>query len=180
MGIAATASEWGSTPAERARSFACDALLASYDRELHRAVGVAAPPAAVFAWLCQLRVAPYSYDWLDNWGRRSPRERSPELEELAVGQRFMTIFRLESFEPERQITLLHRSRVFGIVAVTYALEPAPGGSRLVVKLRVKDPAPPVGWITGPLLPFGDLVMMRKQLHTLRDLAERDAQRAAHA
>jgi len=180
MGIAATANEWGSTPAERARSFPCDAVAGSFDRELYRAVDVAAPPPAVFAWLCQLRVAPYSYDWIDNWGRRSPRELSPRLQELAVGQRFMTIFRLESFAPDQHITLVHHGAVFGTVAVTYALEPAPGGSRLVVKLRVKDPPAPLGWITGALLPYGDLVMMRKQLHTLRDLAEREAQRAAHA
>jgi hypothetical protein len=72
----------------------------------------------VFSWLCQLRVAPYSYDLLDNIGRRSPRERNPELVRLEVGQRFMTVFALQSFVNGEQITL----RSTG-VAVTYRVQP---------------------------------------------------------
>lgn len=52
----------GSTPAERAGSFACDRWLPAGDDALFRAVGVAAPAAVLFRWLCQLRLAPYSYD----------------------------------------------------------------------------------------------------------------------
>ena len=84
------ASEWGSTAKERAMTLPCDHLLPDAKQVVHRAVDVDAPPEAVFRWLCQLKVAPYSYDLIDNLGRRSPRELTPGAEELREGQRFMS------------------------------------------------------------------------------------------
>ena len=46
---------------------------------------VDAPHATVFRWLTQLKVAPYSYDLLDNLGRPSAREIIPELQHLHPG-----------------------------------------------------------------------------------------------
>ena len=133
-----------------------------------------APAALVFRWLCQMRVAPYSYDWIDNLGRRSPRHLIPGLDELEVGQR-MAIFRVVSFEAGRSITLDSNTRLFGRVACTYRVDPVDGGrSRLVVKLMCAAPSGLYGWVARRLLPAGDLVMMRKQLRTLKALAERDA------
>jgi hypothetical protein len=40
----------------------------------------------------------------DNLGRRSPRELTPGLDQLQVGQRIMTIFHLASFEPDRHLS----------------------------------------------------------------------------
>jgi hypothetical protein len=164
--------EWGSTADERARSFPCDSLLADADHALYRAVDVDAEPAMLFRWLCQLRVAPYSYDLLDNGGRRSPQTLTPGLDELAPGQRVMTIFRLVEFEQGRSITVWSQGRVFGRVAGTYVAAPAAGGgSRLLVKLLVAYPAPG-GALMRLILPPGDLVMMRRQLLNLKALAER--------
>ncbi len=163
---------WGSTAAERALPQPCDDLIPAPDDVAFRAVGVAAPPATVFRWLCQLRVAPYSYDLVDNVGRRSPRTLTPGLDDLAVGQRVMTIFTLASFEPDRHITVVMRdSRVFGDVAVTYAVLPHGEGSRLLAKIVVRHRRGLTGALLRPLLLPGDLVMMRKQLLTLRRLAE---------
>jgi hypothetical protein len=167
---------WGSLPAERLASYPCDALLAEPDDVLFRAVDVAATPAVVFRWLCQLKIAPYSYDWIDNWGRRSPRRLTEGVERLAVGQAFMRIFTLAGYHTDRHLTLSMTDpaagRRFGRVALTYAVAPAgEGRSRLVVKLLVKRPDRfPGAWLA-PLLPAGDLVMMRKQLLTLKHLAE---------
>jgi hypothetical protein len=173
--VTSAARTWGSTEEERAAAYPCDCWLEEADEHLWRAIDVAAPPAVVFRWLCQLRAAPYSYDWIDNLGRRSPRELTPGLDELAEGQRIMTIFRLVEFARDRHITLLleRGKRAFGELAMTYAVEPAPGGSRLVAKLVIKRPRG-LGRVLSPLLPAGDLIMMKKQLRTLKKLAERDA------
>src|SRR5260221_260239 len=77
---------WGSTAEERRATFACDRHLPRHDDALFRAVTVAAPAALLFRWLGQLRVAPYSYDWIDNFGRRSPRQLTAGLDDLRVGQ----------------------------------------------------------------------------------------------
>ena len=89
----------------------------------------------------------------------------------------MRIFRLAAFEPGRHLTLVLYDavsrRFFGEIAVTYRVAPAAGGSRLVVKLCIRRPGG-TSRLLSPLLHAGDLVMMRKQLLTLKALAERDA------
>ena len=168
-----TVREWGSTAIERDQSFPCDRLVERPDDVLFRAVDVAAGAPTVFRWLCQLRVAPYSYDMIDNWGRRSPRTLTPGLERLEAGQEFMTIFRLVGFEQDRSLTLLHSGRVFGRVAVTYRTDPVDSGrTRLVAKLlTARERGQPLGRLTGFLLAPGDLVMMRRQLLNLKRLSE---------
>ncbi len=171
---------WGSTPAERAELFPCDGLLAHAPMQLYRAVDVAAPRALVFRWLCQLRAAPYSYDLIDNLARRSPQTLTPGLERLDRGQRFMTIFRLVEFEPERSLTVRSSGSVFGEVVVTYRVrDDGDEGSRLVAKLLVAPPAGPLGSLPArALLAAGDLVMMRRQLLNIAQLAARDARELA--
>jgi hypothetical protein len=171
---------WGTTPADRAASFACDRHLDEATSEWHRAVDVDAPVATTFRWLCQLRVAPYSYDLLDNFGRRSPRKLTPGLDELEVGQKAMMFYEIVEFERDRHITAAFRRFpwMFGRRVVTYAVEPRDGGSRIVAKVRHVPPKGPYGrFVIGPGLPRIDLIMMRKQLRTLKKLAERDARAA---
>jgi len=179
MGWQASVAQWGSTEEERDRSFPCDRLIAAPQLTLFRAVDVAAPRAVTFRWLCQLRAAPYSYDRLDNFGRRSPQELTPGLELLEPGQRVQTIFRLIEFEAGRSLTMLHRGRLFGRVACTYLADGLDERrSRIVVKVVVSHQ--PRG-LLGPLLrltlPPGDLLMMRRQLLNLKRLAERTADAA---
>ncbi len=97
---------WGSAPAERVLPFPCDSYLPEADQAYFRAVDVRTSAATLFRWLCQLKVAPYSYDWIDNAGRRSPRELIPGLEQLAPGQQVMTIFELVAFGQDRHLTLV--------------------------------------------------------------------------
>jgi hypothetical protein len=143
------------------------------DMVLHRAVDVAAPAGRTFRWVCQLRVAPYSYDLIDNRGRASPRELTPGLDRLEVGQRVATIFTLVDFTPGEHLTLrlteTRGRRLFGDVVVTYLAVPTgPETSRLLARVRVSG----LGPVRRRALAYGDLLMMRKQLHTLADLAAR--------
>lgn len=170
---------WGATGAERAARYPCDDLDFPHDEAYYRAVRIDAPPDLVFRWLCQLRVAPYSYDWLDNFGRRSPPHLTPGLEALAPGQRVMIIFRIVSFAAGRSLTVRLVSRlgrfVMGDFAGSYAIEPAAGGGcRLIAKILVRYPGGTYGRLLRALMPFADLIMFRKQLLTLRRYAERDA------
>ena len=165
---------WGATDAERSAGYGCDAALPGETVALTRAVTVDAPPETTFRWLCQLKVAPYSYDWVDNRGRRSPRTLTPGAEELAVGQRFALVFTIASFEPGRAITARmtpKAERAFGPCAFGYTVAPdGPGRSRLVGRVAVPraHDLPGRAWLLA--LAWGDLVMMRKQLRTLAQLS----------
>jgi hypothetical protein len=64
-------------------------------------------------------------------------------------------------------------RLFGDIIVTYLVRDlGPARSRLVAKLHMPAPRGPLERLTRPLLAGGDLVMMRRQLITLAELAER--------
>jgi len=162
--------------------FPCDRLLPDADAAYFRAIDVDASASTTFRWLCQLRVAPYSYDWIDNLGRRSPRELTHGLEELEVGQQVMSIFNLVDFAQDAHLTLLTRpgrGELFGRFACSYTVVTrAVDCSRIVVKLQVVFPRGPHAAVLRRLLPWGDLVMMRKQLRTLKFLAEAQARREA--
>lgn len=164
---------WGETEAERATQYPCDALIGDPHQSAFRAIDVAAPAPLVWRWLCQLRVAPYSYDWIDNWGRRSPRELTASLDDLEVGQNALSFFEIARFERDRSITLHAKKSVFGELAVSYCVVPtAEGRSRITVKLLARY-SRRVAWLVRHVPPIGDLVMARKQLRTLKKLAERD-------
>jgi hypothetical protein len=170
---------WGTTAEERLLTFPCDQLIAHPDATLYRGVSVEASAATVFRWLCQLRVAPYSYDWIDNGGKQSPQKLTPGLEEVAVGQTAMRIFDIIAVEKGRHLTLrLKRgsdaSRMSGDVVVSYAVL-AEGNAaercRLLAKLIVEYPSGVYGKVVRRVLPWGDLIMMRRQLLNLKRLAE---------
>jgi hypothetical protein len=167
---------WGAREEEIRRAYPCDGLLGEPGEHWFRAVTVAADRATVFRWLCQLKVAPYSYDLLDNSGRRSPRQLTPGAEHLETGQRVMTIFRLADFAADEHLTLLlddpKGQRLFGDFAVTYAVtEGEPGRTRLLAKLVVSGEEGLLRRLRRGVLAWGDLFMMRRQLLTLQKLAE---------
>ena len=173
------ARNWGATEAECAAAYPCDGLGMRPDDVFFRAVEIAAPAPLVFRWLCQLRVAPYSYDWLDNFGRRSPTHLTPGLERLVVGQSMMHIFRLHGFVPGESMTVALKGAVpkwiMGDFAGSYRIFPSAGaGVRLVAKVLVAYPRGLYGTLLRRRMPAVDLFMFRKQLETLKVYIERDA------
>jgi hypothetical protein len=173
LSMGATVRCWGTQREERGRPFPCDAQLPDATEAYFRGVTVRAEAHTVFRWLCQLRAAPYSYDWIDNFGRRSPRTLTSGLERLAVGQSVMRIFDLVAFETDRHLTLrLRRPRVFPPLAVSYVVEPiAAAECRLLVKLVVRRRPGLRDTIVTALAPWLDWIMMRRQLLNLKQLAE---------
>ncbi len=164
---------WGTTLEEQRLSYPCDEVVPNANECWWRGVDVEAAPEAVFPWLCQMRVAPYSYDWIDNFGRQSPRFLTPELQQLEVGQTFMQIFELASFEAGHHVTIrLPESGRFPPSAISYVVEAAaPGHARLRVKLALHLGPGVLGRAVALVGPGLDLFMMRRQLLNLKTLAE---------
>jgi hypothetical protein len=178
--MASISETWGTELQERRLSFPCDDIFSKPDAVLYRGVTINASPKILFRWLCQLRAAPYSYDWIDNGGRQSPPKLTPGLESLSIGQDVMRIFDLTVFEKDRHLTIRLKpasaaSKTFGDVGVSYVIVPLDHRStmrcRLLVKLIAKYPPGLYGKIMQVLLPWGDLIMMRRQLFNLKELAE---------
>src|SRR6266545_1491263 len=96
---------WGTEAEERRLAFPCDRCIARPDAAMYRGITIQASREMVFRWLCQMRVAPYSYDWIDNSGRQSPRTLTAGLDQLAIGQDVMKIFELVDFVRDQHLTM---------------------------------------------------------------------------
>ncbi|WP_210443426.1 hypothetical protein [Nocardioides sp. SYSU D00065] len=161
---------WGVTDEETRQRYGCDELVARPSLEAWRGVTVHTGPDAVWARLRQLRLGPYSYDLIDNLGRRSPRELR-DLPEPMVGDPFTHALgrargRVLAVRPGHELT----ATIMG-AHLSYAVVPGASGTRLLLKVVAEGPL----WLVQALC-LGDLVMARKQLLTLKALAERDADR----
>jgi hypothetical protein len=157
---------WGTTAAERASDFACDSFVPDPAMSAWRAVSISAPIEHVWSWLIQVRLAPYSYDWIDNLGRRSP-SGLRGLDDPSSGDPFTAV----GGRPTGEVLAVEHgvhltARIMGAV-MTYRLTPVDGQTtRLVLKIVA---SPPRGLRTG--LCLGDLVMARRQLLRFKALAE---------
>lgn len=158
---------WGVTAAEIRRRFPCDELIPDPGFEAWRGVTVEATPEDVWPWVVQIRLAPYSYDWIDNLGRRSPQQLRG-LRDPVVGERFTTALggrpagRILAVSAGEHFT----AQIMGTV-MSYVLVPEGARTRLLLKLVARE-----RHLLTPLLSLGDLIMARRQLLNLVRLAER--------
>ncbi len=157
---------WGVTEPEVTRRYPCDELVPAPVLQAWRGVTVRAEPENVWRWVAQIRLAPYSYDWIDNLGRPSPRQLRP-LPEPAPGEHFTTALggrhfgRVVAVVPGEQLT----GRIMGAV-MSYVLVRQDLATRLLLKIVLAQ-----GRLVAPFLAMGDLVMARRQLPNLARLAE---------
>src|SRR6266540_583793 len=144
---------WGVSDAEVARPYPCDEFVTVSAIQVWRGVTVDAPIESLWPWVAQVRIAPYSYDWIDNLGRRSP-NTLVGLPEPVVGEPFTTaagrkVGRIVSVTPGAQLT----GKIIGAY-MSYILVPAGTGStRLILKAAIDTSR----WVA-PVLSLGDLVM----------------------
>jgi hypothetical protein len=158
---------WGVSEAETSRSYPCDDFVAAPTMQAWRGVRIEAPAEAIWPWVAQVRLAPYSYDWIDNRGRRSPRHLAG-LPEPAVGDKFTTVGgrelgRIVSVDLGKQLT----GTIMGAF-MSYVLVPQDHDvTRLLLKVVMRT----TRWAALGLS-VGDLIMARRQLLNFKHLAER--------
>ena len=118
---------WGVSEDEAGRRYPCDDLVSAPGLRTWRGVHVTATARSVWPWVAQVRLAPDSYDWIDNLGRRSPRELAG-LPEPRAGEPFTRVGgrplgRIISVEPGQQLTAV----ILGAY-MSYVLVPQADGS----------------------------------------------------
>ena len=164
---------WGATDAEVAGDVVGDDLCPDARLVATRCITLPAPPADVFPWLRQMgfkRAGWYSYDWIDNLGRRSARTIRSEWQGVTAGDPIPggpINFEAVVVDPPQAFVI--RIRPGGRIAfvLAYELRDDPAGTRLVTRVRARVDLPGGRLIEKLLLGPGDGIMVRRQLLNLR-------------
>ena len=172
---------WGSTADEIASTVAGDSICPSATLVATRSITIAVPPKDVFPWIRQMGMGKagwYSYDWLDNFGRKSATVIKPEWQDVTAGSRVPggpVKFEAAIVEPSHAFVLRINfksklgKRLCGTLA--YELREDPAGTRLVTRLRTHINIPGGKLVENLFLGPGDGIMVRKQLMNLAKRAE---------
>ncbi len=172
---------------ERANPLPGDELIPDPIASLTHAITILRPPSLVWPWLVQMgagnRGGWYSYDLVDNRGRRSAQHLVPELQAISVGALFPAVpgatdgFHVLGFEEARYLILGWRPAPGAAPVMTWAfvLEGLVAGcTRLAVRARGARGYPFYGLppaIGLPLVRFGHAIMQRRQLLGIASRAE---------
>jgi len=158
---------WGVTTSETSRSYPCDEFVSNPVLQAWRGITVRSESEHVWSWVKQIQLAPYSYDWIDNLGRRSPQQLRATPDPVP-GDPFMRglggipFGRVIAVTPGEHLT----GRILG-ATMSYVLVPVGPFTRLLLKVVTSR-----GRWTAPVLSAGDFVMARRQLMNLARLSER--------
>jgi hypothetical protein len=168
---------WGATPEEIQSTVVGDDLCTDATLIATRCITIAAPPEDVFPWIRQMglgRAGWYSYDWIDNFGRKSAVSIHEEWQDVHSGDLVPAglmsftaaiVTAPHSFVLEVKNGKKSKPRLHFTLA--YELRAIPEGTRLVTRMRSHINLPGGKIIERLILGPGDGIMLRRQLLTLR-------------
>ena len=167
--------DWGASDDERSDRLPGDELLVDPPVSATRSISLLAEPDEVFGWLAQMgfgRAGWYSYDLVDNLGRRSATELRPSWQVAAAGDRVpggpIAFDVTHLARPEHLVLAVLDQRFVGHrvdFTLAYRLRPLAGpagGTRLVSRARIRVDGP-LGRPLTAAIGLGDGIMVRRQL-----------------
>jgi hypothetical protein len=167
---------WGATSEEIRSSVVGDDLCAEATLVATRSITIKAPPQDVFPWIRQMgfgRAGWYSYDWIDNLGRKSATRVHDEWQSLESGDTVPSgpiSFTAAIVDPPRHFVLeiksLGRKSPRMHFTLAYELRDDPQGTRLVTRMRSHIKLPLGLLFEKLILGPGDGIMLRRQLLTI--------------
>ena len=164
---------WGATAEEIQGSVIGDNLCGNASLVATRSITIGAPPQDVFPWIQQMgfgRAGWYSYDWLDNLGRKSATTIHDEWQSVVTGDKIPSgpiSFTAAIVDAPRHFVLEIKSegkkspRIHFTLA--YELRDDPQGTRLVTRMRSHISLPLGSLVEKLILGPGDGLMLRRQL-----------------
>ena len=170
---------WGATDAEVKRSMPGDEIVGKPSFNATRAVTIHAPAQNIYPWIVQMGVSRagwYSYDLLDNLGRRSAESILPEHQNIQVGDLIPISpdgkqgMRVKYFRKNKWMLWWDNK---GDSSWVWEIHPeGEGNARLITRVRVK-----YRWFSpvilfNLLIEFFDILMMHKSMLGIKRRAEK--------
>jgi hypothetical protein len=170
---------WGATDAEVKRSMPGDEIVSKPSFNATRAVTIHAPAQNIYPWIVQMDVTQagwYSYDLLDNLGRRSAESLLPEHQNIQIGD----LIPISPDGKQGMWVKYFRKNKWMLWwdkkgDTTWIWEIHPEGEnqfRLITRIRVKYRLFSSAVLFNLLTEFFDLLMMRKSMLGIKRRAEK--------
>jgi hypothetical protein len=173
---------WGSTNEEIHSSVVGDNLCLDATLIATRSITINAVPQDVFPWIRQMgfgRAGWYSYDWIDNLGRKSATRVHDEWQSVQSGDKVPSgpiSFTAAIVDAPRHFVLeirsLGKKNPKLHFTLAYELRDDPEGTRLVTRMRSQIKLPFGRLFEKLILGPGDGIMLRRQLLTISKSASR--------
>jgi hypothetical protein len=168
---------WGATDAEVKHTMPRDEIVGEPSFNATRAVTIHASAQTIYPWIVQMgltRAGWYSYDLLDNLGRRSAESILPEHQNIQIGDLIPLSpdgkqgMRVKYFRKNKWILWWDEK---GDTSWVWEIHPE-GKARLITRVRVKYRLFSSAVLFNLLIEFFDILMMRKPMLGIKRRAEK--------